>query len=132
MFELPSLENRRLYLSLSNFYKIMYNLVYFPPHYLPTLRSSSSSRHKHQCQYHTPFAHSNQLKHSFLPTCISLWNNLPIDSKSCITYVAFKSHIAHSLYNTFMYCLLSFCSYMSYWVRTCISCSYLCILCIIA
>ena len=34
MFQLPSLENRRLYLSLSTFYKIIYNLVSFPPHHL--------------------------------------------------------------------------------------------------
>ena len=131
MFELPSLENRRLYLSLSTFNKIMYNLIYFPPHHLPTPRSSSSSRHKHQFQYHTPFAHSNQLKRSFLPTCISLWNNLPIsiDSINCITYVTFKSHIA--TLNTFMYVFIVFL-YMSYWVHICFSCSYLCILCIIA
>ena len=35
-----------------------------------------------------------KLKHSFLPTCISLWNNLPIDSVNCTTYVALTSHTA--------------------------------------
>ena len=94
MFQLPSLENRRLYLSLSTFYKIIYNLVSFPPHHLPTPYSFASSRHNHQCQYHTSLAHSNQLKHSFLRTYILLWNNLPIDSVNCTMYVAFKSHTA--------------------------------------
>ena len=43
LFHLPSLKNRRLFLSLSVFFKIIHNLVYFPTiHYLTPLSSFSS------------------------------------------------------------------------------------------
>ena len=92
LFQLPTLENRRLFLSLSTFFKIVYNLTFFPPHHLPAHCPSSSLRHSHHFQYYIPHTHTNQFKHSFMPTCISLWNNLPLESVSCTTYSSFKSY----------------------------------------
>ncbi len=36
LFQLPSLENRRLFLSLSTFFKLIHNLIYFPTNHHPT------------------------------------------------------------------------------------------------
>ena len=40
IFQLPSLENRRVFLSLSTFFKITHNLIYFPVNFHPTRLSS--------------------------------------------------------------------------------------------
>ncbi len=81
---LPSLENRRLFLSLSTFLKIIHNLIYFPPNYCAS-PLSFSLRCNHPHQYSIPFAHTNCCKHSFLPNSISLWNNLPLEAVNCTT-----------------------------------------------
>jgi len=52
-FHLPSLENRRLYLSLSTFFKIIHNLIYFPSSFHPS-PVSSSLRCNHAHQYCIP------------------------------------------------------------------------------
>ena len=88
IFQLPSLENWRLFLSLSTFFKIIHNLIYFPPNYCPFPLSSSFSNHLHQ--YSIPFAHTNCYKHLFLPNSISLWNNLPLEAVNCTTLPTFK------------------------------------------
>ena len=77
-FQLPSLENQRLFLSLSTFFKITHNLIYFPANFHPT-HLSSCSRCNHDQQYSIPFACTNQFKYSFLPNSISVWNNLNYD-----------------------------------------------------
>ena len=89
IFQLPSLENRRLFLSLSTFFKIIHNIIYFLPNYCP-FPLSSSFRCNHLHQYSIPFAHTNCYKHSFLPNSISLWNNLPLEAVNCTTLPTFK------------------------------------------
>ena len=90
LFHLPSLENRRLFLSLSVFFKIIHNLVYFPTIHYPIPLSSFSSRYNHDHQFCIPFARTNHLKHSFLPNSVSLWNNLPSQAVTCTTLSLFK------------------------------------------
>ena len=85
LFHIPSLENRRLFLSLSVFFKIIHNLVYFPIIHHPTPLSSFSSRYNNDHQFCIPFARTNHLKHSFLPNSVSLWNNLPSQAVTCTT-----------------------------------------------
>ena len=92
LFDLPSLENRRLYMSLSTFFKIIHNLTYFPTMYHPIPLSSSSSRSSRNFQFRAPFARTNSLKFSFLPNTITLWNNLPTYAVNCTTLSAFKHH----------------------------------------
>ena len=89
IFQLPSLENRRLFLSLSTFFKIIHNLIYFPVNSHPT-PLSSSLRCNHDQQYSIPFARTNHFKYSFLPNSISLWNNLPLEAANCTTLPMFK------------------------------------------
>ena len=77
-FKIPSLENRRIFLSLCSFYLIRNHLVYFPPTgFLPPAMNHTSSRNYNPCGYYLPRAHCNVLKFSFIDTVISVWNNLP-------------------------------------------------------
>ena len=89
IFQLPSLEKPRLFLSLSTFFKIIHNLIYFLPNYC-AFPLSSSFRCNHPHQYSIPFTHTNCYKHSFLPNSISLWNNLPLEAVNCTTLPTFK------------------------------------------
>ena len=93
LFHLPSLENRRLFMSLSTFFKIIHNLVYFPTMYHPT-PLSSSPRFGHNVQFRVPLAHTNSLKFSFLPNITTLWNHLPAHAVNCTTLPTFKHYIA--------------------------------------
>ena len=87
-FNLPSLANRRCYLSLSTMYKIVHNLVYFSQGtFVPrvtTLRSSSPSL------YHQ-LAHTNAYFHSFVPSSCSAWNNLPTSLTQATSIASFKT-----------------------------------------
>ena len=89
IFQLPSLENQRLFLLLSTFLKIIHDLVYFPVNFHPT-PLSSCLRCNHDQQYNIPFARTNHFKYSFLPNSISVWNNLPLEAVNCITLPMFK------------------------------------------
>ena len=84
IFQLPSLENRRLFLSLSTFFKIIHNLIYFPVNFHPT-PLSSFLRCNHDQQYSILFARTNHFKYSFLPNSISVWNNLLLEAVHCTT-----------------------------------------------
>ena len=65
IFQLPSLENRRLFLSLSTF--LYHNLIYYPVNGHPT-PLSSSLKYNHNQQYSIPFARTNHFKYSFYLT----------------------------------------------------------------
>ena len=97
LFHLPSLENRRLFLSLSVFFKIIHNLVYFPTIHYPTPLSSFSSRYNHNHQFCIPFARTNHLKHSFLPNSVSLWNTVQeeILAREIFGEIARLKHLAN-------------------------------------
>ena len=77
-FKIPSLENRRLFLSLCTFNLIRNHLVYFPPTgFLPPAMNHTSSRIYNPFGYYPPRAHCNALQFSFIHTVISVWNDLP-------------------------------------------------------
>ena len=63
-FQLPSLENQGLYLSLSAFFIIIHNLIiiYFLSNFHPFPVSSLRCSHAHQ--YSVPFARTNHFKQS--------------------------------------------------------------------
>ena len=63
LFKIPSLQNRRSFLSLCTFYNIIRGFVFSPPHSLPLV---SNSRTHHPSFYRTPFAHTSALQHSFM------------------------------------------------------------------
>ena len=68
IFELSSLEERRLNLKLGLLFKILHKLCYFPEmESFTTLRNYCSSRNTHCLQLTVPFAHTNSYKYSFFP-----------------------------------------------------------------
>ena len=77
LFNIPSLRDRRLYLSLCTMYKIINELVDFPINVFipkpPThLRSSGLTS-----LFVQPFARTNSLKYSYVPLTCLVWNTLP-------------------------------------------------------
>ena len=73
--DLPTLENRRMYLKLSVLYKIYYGHFYFPPGILLPYRGRHSSPNS-PC-LHVPSARTNAYHNSFFPSTIRIWNQLP-------------------------------------------------------
>jgi len=90
LFDISSLENRRLFLSLCTLYNIINKFCYFPSYSLPSLSSSSKSRTHHSVCYKVPFARTTYLQHSFLHTVIPLWNNLPSSAVTSASLPMFK------------------------------------------
>ena len=77
IFSVPSLRNRRLFLSLCTFYCIV---VHFPQQNIvhPIM---SSTRNFNPHAFLVPFSRCNALKFSFFCTVIRLWNFLPHTSE---------------------------------------------------
>ena len=75
MFDLPSLENRRLYLKLCQLFKIVHNLCHYPPGTVALRTTPSHATRSLMLQQ--PFTRTNSLFHSFVPESIRKWNNLP-------------------------------------------------------
>ena len=93
LFELPSLEQRRLHLKLGLMFKIIHHLCYFPnvPEFctnIPDLRS------RHTLQLEPPFAHSNAYKFSFFPHTIAAWNSLSNECVTSPTYTTFMKQLS--------------------------------------
>ena len=91
VFNIPSLEHRRLYLSLCTFYNIIHNLVFFPSQFLPIVSNTRTNR---TSIYRTPFARTSALQHSFMYTVTSLWNHLPHDATTSTSLNMFKYFIS--------------------------------------
>ena len=90
--ELTSL-SRRNFLKLTTMYNIINGTLYFPTGYFVQNYFPYSSSHG-TLNYIRPFAHTNYLYSSFVPSVISLWNNLP-DSVKTSSISVFKAHIPH-------------------------------------
>ena len=95
LFKIPSLQNRRLYLSLCTFYCIKNKLFYFPyESVFPPTTSYSCSRSYNHHVYRVPFARSNGLRYSFFCNTIRLWNNLPLEAINSETLFMFKHFVS--------------------------------------
>ena len=71
-FKIPSLKNRRIFLSICTFYLIKNHLVHFPSTgFLPPPMHHTSTRIYNPFGYYLPHAHCNSLKFSFLHTVIN-------------------------------------------------------------
>ena len=75
-FKLPTLENRRLFLSLCTFFKIIHNISFFPSALIPPHLSSSSLRSSNCNNFLISFARTEQSANSFILRTIKLWSNL--------------------------------------------------------
>ena len=91
--ELTSLSQRRKFLKLTTMYNIIndFPIGYFVQNYFPY----SSNHGILQCI--RPFARTNYLHSSFVPSIISLWNNLPESAEDEITvgHRTFSEHLWH-------------------------------------
>ncbi len=77
LFNLPSLENRRLYFKLCTLFKIVHNLCssFISNNVLSLI--SPHSRNNRFLTFHQPFARTVAFRSSFFPDTISYWNCLP-------------------------------------------------------
>ena len=91
LFQIPTLRNRRIFLSLCTFYKIINGSISFPSSFIPP--PSSCSHHYNAHSFKIPFARCNGLKYSFIPQCVSLWNNLPREAVTS-SHLCFKYHVS--------------------------------------
>ena len=91
--ELTSLSQRHNFLKLTTMYNIINGTLYFPTGYFVQNYFPYSSSHG-TLNYIRPFARTNYLYSSFVPSVISLWNNLP-DSVKTSSISVFKAHIPH-------------------------------------
>ena len=89
LMQLPTLENRRLYLKLCTLYKIIHDHFYFPQNiFLPKLTRCALPYQLQQI-----YARTNAFQSSFVNS-VSLWNNLPQEALHAQTIHSFKSFIA--------------------------------------
>ena len=73
LMQLPTLENRRLYLKLCTLYKIIHGHFYFPQNiFLPKLTRCALPYQLQQI-----YSQTNAFQASFVINSVSLWNNLP-------------------------------------------------------
>ena len=94
-FKIPSLQNRRLFLSLCLFYSIVNNVVTFPrDSVFPSAMPHSQSRYYNPNAYVLPPFHCNALKFSFFYNVVSIWNNLPTQAVTSDTLPLFKKCIS--------------------------------------
>ena len=96
LFQLPTLEDRRIYLDLCTMFKIVYNMCYFPPdilcehHAIRTTRATLGRvPHLH---FSYPNFHTTQFQKSFIIRSIKAWNSMPQDLLSH-SLSSFKLHV---------------------------------------
>ena len=98
--QLSSLSTRRSQSKLFIIYKILNNLIYFPPKIFicipPPIRSSHSY---HPLNVLTPYCKASATLNSFVPSVSSLWNSLPHHLKSSPSLPQFKSSLKLSKLN---------------------------------
>ena len=107
--QMPTRQNRRLYLKLCTLHKIIHGFFYFPPGvFIP-----QPSRH---CSHalpllHQPLAHTNAYQGSFVPSTISAWNHLPHDALVTNSSATLNYSLHHFSYNIFSYNIFTTTSY---------------------
>jgi hypothetical protein len=89
------LEARRKKMKLCMFYKIHHHLVNIQmPQYIHP--ASIRARRTHNLTYFEIPTMTDYYRHSFFPSTVILWNNLPAEVVTAPTLEAFKSHLAHA------------------------------------
>ena len=96
---LPTLKQRRLTSKLTMFYKIHHQevAVEIPNHYVPSSTPSIKTRKKHTEQYNIISTRSDTYKHSFYPSVIPVWNQLPESFITSPTTPIFKNKIQEAV-----------------------------------
>ena len=91
----PTLEQRRNYFKLLMLFKLIHGLVAIPS---ITLIPMASHTRGHSHRYYIPPVRTETYLHSFLPSAIKLWNNLPQSLTEISNIDNFKLQLEHYLY----------------------------------
>jgi len=91
----PSLEQRRTHFKLLMLLKLIYHLVEIPS---ITLTSLTSCTRGHNHRFTIPPIRTESYLHSFLPSAVKLWNNLPQSLIKIDNIDDFKKALEHHLY----------------------------------
>ena len=91
----PTLEQRRNYFKLLMLFKLIHGLVAIPS---ITLIHMASRTRSHSHRYYIPPVRTETYLHSFLPSAIKLWNNLPQSLTEISNIDNFKLQLEHYLY----------------------------------
>ena len=94
IFHIPSLSNRRCYLSLCTFFNIAKGHIYLPPSSIFLLPRTQNLRNNHPYTFRVPFSHTNTLSSSFFYKTLHTWNNLPLEAVSCEDIHSFKTAVS--------------------------------------
>ena len=95
-FGIPTLERRRMELSLCFLYRVVNSLCYFPEH-LVRIRPSLpyNTRSSNRPILVQPFARTNAYLFSYIPYSISVWNSLPVHITQSPSITSFRFHISN-------------------------------------
>ena len=97
LLNLPLLSVCRKYLKLTTIYNIVSGHMYFPS----SIFLQSNLPYQFICtstlNFIRPFAHTNYMYYSFVPSVVSSWNNLPDSVKLCSCISCFKRSLLYHL-----------------------------------
>ena len=101
VLNLPTTHDRRLFLKLCTMYKILNNAFSFPESII-NLRSRFQT-HPMSTRYvstntYTPYAHTNSLMNSFVPSTSTLWNGFPCHHV-CLQVCSFKNYFKRFIFS---------------------------------
>ena len=94
---IPLLATRRKYLKLTTMYNIVHNSYFFPPAIFVQHNFPYSSYHLNS-NFIRPFARTQYLYSSFIPSVITAWNSLPYLTKHSLSISAFKRSLQHHFF----------------------------------
>ena len=89
------LQNRRQQAKVTMMYRIVYNLIDIPA--AQYLHNTTSVTRGHGLKFIVPYSRTDIMRHSFFPSAIRLWNQLPQPTATASTLEAFKEELAKAL-----------------------------------
>ena len=98
---LPTLQSRRRVLSLCFFAQSIHGVVHSTLPSLQLRSMDSRLRSFDVCTFEIPFASSLSYQSSFFPRAVKLWNQLPIETKLCQSFLTFKHHLHCIFFKSF-------------------------------
>ena len=95
LLNLPRLSVRRKYLKLTTMYNIVCGHMDFPSSIFVQSNLPCQLNRTSTFNFTRPFARTNYMYHSFVPSVITSWNNLPDSVKLCSSISSFKRSLLY-------------------------------------
>ena len=95
LLNLPHLSVCRKYLKLTTMYNIVSGHMYFPSSIFLQSNLPYQFIRTSTLNFIRPFARTNYMYHSFVPSVVSSWNNLPDSVKLCSCISCFKRSLLY-------------------------------------